>query len=70
MTKDNAGRKEQTVYKLGMFTYLPHYTKRKVFVGPGYNRYTTKEYSTDELLGMGAVPKLERLLERVSEAFQ
>ena len=57
-----------TVYELRGITYVPHYSK-PVYVGPGYGfvrdrKYTeaqmyhaTKEFSIDELLLAGAVPK-------------
>lgn len=60
------------VYTLRGITYLPHYSK-PCYVGPGYGfvrdrKYTeaqmyhaTKEFSIDELLLAGAVPKQEVL---------
>lgn len=57
---------EQTVYKLGQITFIPHYKEAGLFVGPGYTRQSPdnsyrprrpdvgREYLPSELLAMGA----------------
>lgn len=43
----------QTAFRMGEITYLPHY-RRDVYVGPGYGRDNTREYTGGELIDMGA----------------
>lgn len=52
------------VYELNKIPYLPHYTERHKYVGPGYGLTNTQEYTADELLALGATVKSEYLTVR------
>jgi hypothetical protein len=43
------------VFVLGQTTFVPHYTKSGVYVGPGYGKYSESEYSAKELVVAGAL---------------
>lgn len=42
------------VFVLGQVTFLPHYTKSNVYVGPGYGQNNLVEYTAKELVVSGA----------------
>lgn len=62
---DNIEKTNQQVWKKSGVTYLPHYTKPDVFVGPGwtmrvgngvgYTTYYPPEYTLLDLISAGAV---------------
>jgi hypothetical protein len=52
MIDDNLERTFQQVWRLHGVTYVPHYTKPDVYVGPGR---TPPEYTLLQLIGAGAV---------------
>jgi hypothetical protein len=43
---------------------VPHYRNNAIFVGPGYPRHNVTRYSAEELMLMGAVPRVEFLWSR------
>ena len=45
-------------------TYLPHYRNSSVFVGPGYGRFNSTQYSENQLLVRGAEKEKRFLLSR------
>jgi hypothetical protein len=55
---------EQTAYELRGIVYVPHYRNNAIFVGPGYPRHNVTRYSAEELMLMGAVPRVEFLWSR------
>jgi hypothetical protein len=54
----------QTVYRRGNVIYVPHYDGRQVFVGPGYGRANTREYTAAHLYDSGAYPAQRPLWRR------
>lgn len=58
-----AERVEETVFRLGPITFVPHYVTPH-YVGPGYGRFNTRRYTSGELLAAGAVPDKEFLWKR------
>ena len=79
------GREEKLkapTYMQGVFvykgvTFLPHYEKPGLFVGPGYNKISStapaaqkfpvndRTYTASDLIQMGAQPQVRPLLARV-----
>jgi|TARA_R110000868_G_scaffold392184_1_gene662709 hypothetical protein len=55
---------EQAAYELRGIVYVPHYRNNAIFVGPGYPRHNVTRYSAEELMLMGAVPRVEFLWSR------
>jgi hypothetical protein len=62
---ESVERKNQQVWRLNGITYLPHYTKPGMYVGPGWSMRNTNEmgetiyhpmqYTLLELISSGAV---------------
>jgi len=46
-----------TVYKWGQVTFVPHFSKPGVYVGPGYPLHTKTEWSPQSLVAVGARPE-------------
>jgi len=42
------------VFVLGQVTFVPHYAKSDVYVGPGYGQSNENEFSAKELVVAGA----------------
>ncbi len=55
---------EQAAYELRGIVYVPHYRNSDIFVGPGYPRHNVTRYSAEELMLMGAKPRVEFLWSR------
>ncbi len=55
---------EQAAYELRGIVYVPHYRNNAIFVGPGYPVHNVTRYSAEELMLMGAVPRVEFLWSR------
>lgn len=67
----------QAVFVHKGVTYLPHYDKPGLFVGPGYNKISStapaaqrfpvndKTYTADQLIQAGAEPRTMPLLARI-----
>ena len=59
--------REATVFMKDGFTYVPHYEKPGIWVGPGYKQgHNESEYTEDYLLAVGAVPREAMLWPRMT----
>lgn len=45
-----------TTYKWGQLTFVPHYAKHNVWVGPGYGSNHQTEWTAQALVAVGAKP--------------
>lgn len=55
---EQAPRVQQTAYTLGGVIYLPHYTRKDRFVGPGFSGDIAETKTSAQLDALGAKPSL------------
>jgi hypothetical protein len=58
--------REQTVFTYKGVTYVPHYTKPGVFVGPGYPRHDDREHTLEFMKAIGAQAEAMMLSPRMT----
>ncbi|NBT76538.1 MAG: hypothetical protein EBT15_11370 [Betaproteobacteria bacterium] len=63
-TKVMAETIPQRVYVLNGITYVPHYTKPGLFVGPGFGRQHHNVHLTSTLMALGATAEMQPLWPR------